>query len=224
MIPCPQTWSFSSFSDLSEPHNHPSGLQDTNGEDSLKTAALLTSHFLVISQIYAFFSVFLTITLVWASITSYLKGDNTQLIHLLTFSILCHSPHCGLNDLFKMQSILSTLCLKLGGFSLPAKAKPNSLDWSTKPWLSCPCCPPSMPHTPHTLYLLCVHLTDHLALLTQQVLSHFSAYNSFLHIYWFLHTPQGFWHFHGKNLPNLPPLSLPRQCTRWQIIIQPPDQ
>ena len=122
-----------------------------------------------------------------------------------------------------MQSILSTLCLKLGGFSLPVKAKPNSLDWSTKPWSSCPCCPPSMPCTPHTLYLLCAHLTDLWTLLTQQVLSHFPAYNTFLHIYWFLHTPQGFWCFHGKNFPNLPPLSLPQQCTRWQIIIQPPQ-
>ena len=171
-------------------------------------------------------SVFLTTTLVWASITSHLKGGNTQLIHLLTFFTLCHSPHCGLNDLFKMQSILLTPCLKLGDFSLPVRAKPNALDWSTKPWLSCLCHPPSMLHTPRTLYLLYVDLTDLLVPLTQQVPSHFSAYNSFLLllIYWFLHTPQGFWHFHGKNFPNLPPLSLSWQCTRWQIIIQPPDQ
>lgn len=72
-----------------------------------------------------------------------------------------------------------TPCLKLGDVSLPVgKIKRSRLVYKTLVIL--PCRPPSMLHAPHTLFLLYVRLTDLLAPLTQQVPSHFSAYNSFL--------------------------------------------
>lgn len=150
-------------------------------DDSLKTSPLLTSHILIISEIYALFSVFPTTTLSSPRLSPGRAVTVSWSISLHPpHPLLPHSPHCSLSELFKMQSKLFTPWWKLGDFSLPVRAKPNSVNSHSTPGWSGPH-PLKPPHTTLTLYFLCVHPADlstpprHSRLLH----SHFSAYNSF---------------------------------------------
>lgn len=174
------TWPFSSVSCLSEPHDHPSGYTGQKWWQPENLSPLDISHPNYLWNICTLLCLpphhpELPSPLTW-------KGGNSQLIRLpaSTPPLLPHSPHCSLSDLFKMQSKLFTPWWKLGDFSLPVRAKPNSVNSHSTPAWSGPH-PLKPPHTTLTLYFLCVQPTDlsapprHSRLLH----SHFSAYNSF---------------------------------------------